>query len=295
MAAEYTHVGAFWHGCLSTAKAAFTIETMSFFNAKDKVVVVTGAGGGIGAALARACADAGARAVVVADLDRSAAEAVAGAIGADAQHLDVADAPAVSRVVAEVHERYGQIDLFCSNAGVMITDDPDWTAFGRSDEQWQRGIEVNVMSHVYACRAVLPHMIERGEGAMLITASAAGLLTQVGSTIYSTTKHAAVGLAESIAITHGDDGVYCAVLCPQAIDTDMVKGFEDGTAALDGIMPAGELALKTLAALEAGEFMIRPHDKVADYFSFKAENYDRWVGGMRKLRRNQAKTTGSPI
>ncbi len=274
---------------------------MSTFNPENSVIVVTGGGSGVGASLCRGYARAGARSVIVADLDGDAARAIADEIASngrtkgEAFALDVADAGAVGEMVRAVESRHGEIDLYCSNAGIMITDEPQWTAFDGTDEQWQRGIEVNVMSHVYACRAVIPSMVKRGEGALMITASAAGLLTQVGSAIYSTTKHAAVGLAESIAITHGDDGVYCSVLCPQAIDTEMIRGFEKGTATLDGVMSGEELAERTIRALGAGEFMIRPHEQVQGYFEFKAQSYDRWVGGMRKLRRKQLADTGKPI
>lgn len=268
---------------------------MSTFNPKNRVIVVTGGGDGVGAALCRGFAGAGARTVVVADIDEQAARTVAGEIGGEAFAVDVANADAVAELVATVEAQHGGIDLYCSNAGIMITDEPEWTAFSRSDSDWRRGIEVNIMSHVYACRAVLPSMIERGEGAFMITASAAGLLTQVGSTIYSATKHAAVGLAENIAITHGDDGIYCSVLCPQAIDTQMIRGLEAGTAALDGVMSGEELAVRTITGLGDGAFMIRPHDQVEEYFKFKADSYDRWVGGMRKLRRKQLSETGKPI
>jgi len=278
---------------------------MKRFTAKGSVVAITGAGDGIGLALARSFVAAGARAVAVCDIDQNAVDAarakcIAGApddarveiVGAA---VDVAEAQAVADFVAQIEQRFGQIDLYCSNAGIMQTDAPGFTALDRSLDDWERGVQVNLMSHVYGYRAALPAMLERGEGAFMITASAAGLLSQIGSTIYATTKHAAVGLAESLGITHGDDGIYVSALCPQAIQTEMLRGLEDSSAAIDGAMPVEELAAHTLASLEAGEFMIRPHATVRDYFKAKADNYDRWVSGMRKLRRMQRDRTGKPI
>jgi len=264
---------------------------------KDKVIIVTGGASGIGEALAKLFAAEGAKAVVVADMDAEGTERVAGEIGsqAAAQALDVTDETAVKAMVDSVEAAHGPIDLYVSNAGIIFSDAPDWTVISQSNAQWQKIWEVNVLAHVLACRAVLPGMIERKSGGFLITASAAGLLSQIGDSSYSTTKHAAVGFAESLAITHGDDGIYVGCLCPQAVVSKMTAGAEASSAAADGIMSAEELATKTLAAMKEGRFMIRPHDQVEGYFLHKAKDYDRWIGGMRKFRRNQLEATGRPI
>lgn len=264
---------------------------------KDKVIVVTGGASGIGEALAKLFAAEGARAVAIADMDIDGASRVAAEIGeqAKAYKLDVTDQDAVTAMVSDLEKAAGPVDLYCSNAGIIFSDAPDWRAISCSNEKWQKIWEVNVQAHVMACRAVLPGMIERGEGGFLITASAAGLLSQIGDASYSTTKHAAVGFAESLAITHGDDGIYVGCLCPQAVTSKMTAGAEASSAAADGIMPAAELAERTLKAMREGRFMIRPHEQVEGYFLNKAKDYDRWVGGMRKFRRHQMATTGRPI
>ncbi|NVJ98279.1 MAG: SDR family oxidoreductase [Alphaproteobacteria bacterium] len=264
---------------------------------KDKVVVVTGGASGIGAALAKKFAAEGAKFVGVADMDAEGAKSVAAEIGdgAKAYQLDVTDEAAVKAMVADIEAGAGPVDLYVSNAGIMFTDGPDWTVINCSNEQWQKIWEVNVFAHVLACRAVLPGMIERGQGGFLITASAAGLLNQIGDSSYSTTKHAAVGFAESLAINHGDDGIYVGCLCPQAVTSKMTAGAEASSAAADGIMAAEELASRTLAMMRESRFMIRPHEQVEGYFLNKAKDYDRWVGGMRKFRRHQLETTGQPI
>jgi len=264
---------------------------------KDKVIVITGGASGIGKALAELFAAEGAKAIAVTDRNADGVEAVAKAIGPVAQPyaMDVTDEAAVRKVVDEMTAKFGGVDLYVSNAGILFSDAPDWTAISQTEAQWDKIWKVNVYAHVIACRAVLPQMIARKSGGILITASAAGLLSQIGDTSYSTTKHAAVGFAESLAITHGDDGIWVGALCPQAVDTAMVASAKDSSATLDGVMPADELARRTLAAMRDGRFMIRPHEEVETYFKHKAENYDRWVGGMRKLRRMQMDKTGRPI
>jgi NAD(P)-dependent dehydrogenase (short-subunit alcohol dehydrogenase family) len=264
---------------------------------KDKVIVVTGGASGIGEALAKLFGAEGAKAVAVADMDSEGVMRVASEIGprASAHTLDVTDEAAVRATVAAVEAEHGPIDLYVSNAGIIFSDAPDWTVISQPNEKWQKIWEVNVLAHVLACRAVLPGMIERGTGGFLITASAAGLLSQIGDSSYSTTKHAAVGFAESLAITHGDDGIYVGCLCPQAVTSKMTAGAEQSSAAADGIMPAGELAERTLKAMREGRIMIRPHEQVEGYFLNKAKDYDRWVGGMRKFRRMQLEKTGSPL
>lgn len=253
---------------------------------KDKVVIVTGGGNGIGKALCERFAQEGARQVVVADLEEDAAETVATAIGGKAYAVNVRDESQIAALVREVEAEHGHIDLFCSNAGIIATDGPPWYATSASNETWQAMWEIHVMSHVYAARACLPRMIERGEGYFLNTASAAGLLNQVGDAAYSTTKHAAVGFAEALAITHGDDGVRVSCLCPQAVATRMIGAVEDGgTAGVDGVITPEVVAESVVAGLAEERFLILPHPEVATYRERKTADYDRWIGGMRKLRR----------
>lgn len=253
---------------------------------KDKVVVVTGGGNGIGKALCERFAKEGARHVAVADLEESAAQDVAATIGGKAYTVNVRDEDQVAALVRDVEAEQGHIDLFCSNAGIIATDGPPWYATSAANETWQAMWEIHVMSHVYAARACLPRMIERGEGYFLNTASAAGLLNQVGDAAYSTTKHAAVGFAEALAITHGDDGVRVSCLCPQAVATRMIGAIEDGgTAGVDGVITPQDVAGSVIAGIAEERFLILPHPEVATYRERKTSDYDRWIGGMRKLRR----------
>jgi NAD(P)-dependent dehydrogenase (short-subunit alcohol dehydrogenase family) len=255
-------------------------------NVKDKVVVVTGGADGIGAALSRRFAREGARAVIVADRNGGGAAAVAREIGGEAVTLDVSDGEAMAAMVADIEARQGGIDLFCSNAGVGDGDPDRRNAASSPDAIWQRAWNVNVMAHVHAARAVLPGMQRRGGGYLLNTISAAGLLSQIGGAVYSTTKHAAVGFAESLAITHGDDGIKVSILCPQGVDTAMLR---QGDAAsqpqnLDGVLTPDEVAESVVQGLAAETFLILPHPVVLTYMQRKAGDYDRWLGGMRRLR-----------
>ena len=255
---------------------------------RDRVVIVTGGANGIGKALCERFHQEGARKVVVADLEESNARAVAAEIDADAFGVDVRDEQQIQAMVAEVESRYGTIDLFCSNAGIIALDGEPWWATSAPNETWQAMWEIHVMAHVYAARACLPGMLERGQGYFLNTASAAGLLNQVGDAAYSTTKHAAVGFSEALAITHGDDGIKVSVLCPQAVATRMtgeVGGGDGGTAAVDGMLSAGQVAEEVVLGLAAEKFLILPHKEVVEYTRRKSDDYDRWLGGMRKLRR----------
>ncbi len=254
-----------------------------------KVVVVTGGGNGIGRALCERFHAEGAEKVVVADLEQDAANAVAEIVSGDAFAVNVRDEKAIAAMVAEVEGRYGRIDLFCSNAGIIALDGEPWWATSAPNETWQAMWEIHVMSHVYAARACLPGMLARGEGYFLNTASAAGLLNQIGDAAYSTTKHAAVGFSESLAITHGDDGIGVSVLCPQAVATRMVDQSTDGdggSAGVDGVLSVEQVAEEVVQGLQEQRFMILPHKEVEGYFQHKAANYGRWIGGMRKLRRS---------
>ncbi|MEQ9465238.1 MAG: SDR family oxidoreductase [Haliea sp.] len=251
-----------------------------------RVAVVTGGGNGIGKALCERFHQEGAEKVVVADLDRASAEAVAATVAGDAFAVDVRNEDAIKAMVDEVVTRYGRIDLFCSNAGIIAGDGEPWWATSAPNSTWQAMWEIHVMAHVYAARACLPTMLERGEGFFLNTVSAAGLLNQVGDAAYSTTKHAAIGFAEALAITHGDDGIKVATLCPQAVATQMIGTVEEGgTAGVDGILTPEQVAAAVIDGLAAERFLILPHPQVADYRALKAADYDRWLGGMRKLRR----------
>jgi NAD(P)-dependent dehydrogenase (short-subunit alcohol dehydrogenase family) len=253
-----------------------------------KVVVVTGGGNGIGRALSERFHAEGARKVVVADLEEDRAREVAEGIDGEAYGLNVRDEAAIAAMVSEVENQHGQIDLFCSNAGIGAGDGEPWWATSASNDTWQAMWDIHVMAHVYAARACLPAMIARGDGYFLNTVSAAGLLNQVADAAYSTTKHAAIGFAESLAITHGDDGIKVSCLCPQAVATRMIGDTGGGTAGVDGVLSPDAVAAATVAGLAEERFLILPHDTVAEYRARKAADYERWLGGMRKLRRSVA-------
>ena len=252
---------------------------------KDKVVVVTGGADGIGAALCRRFAHAGAARVVVVDRNGEGAAAVARAIGGEAVTLDVTDGRAMAAMAADIETHHGRIDLFCSNAGVGDGDPDRLNAASSPDAVWQRAWEVNVMAHVRAARAVTPGMAARGGGYILNTVSAAGLLSQIGGAVYSTTKHAAVGFAESLAITHGDQGIKVSILCPQGVDTAMLRAGGSGSPqSLDGVLTPDEVAESVIQGLAAETFLILPHPVVLTYMQRKTADYDRWLAGMRRLR-----------
>lgn len=260
---------------------------------EGRVVVVTGGGAGIGAALCRVFAHAGAATVVAADIDEAAAGQVAADIGGVGLRCDVADEAALAGLIADVEARFGPIALFCSNAGIATGFDPaaENVAFA-SDAVWDRAWAVNVLAHVHAARHLVPRMRARGGGYFLNTASAAGLLSQVGSAVYSTTKHAAVGFAESLAIAHLDHGIRVSLLCPQGVDTPMLRGLPRGPASADGVLSADEVAEAALRGIEEERFLILPHATVGEYMRRKAEDYERWIGGMAKLQR--AAREGAP-
>jgi NAD(P)-dependent dehydrogenase (short-subunit alcohol dehydrogenase family) len=252
---------------------------------QGKIVVVTGGADGIGRALAERFHRDGAKAVVVADRNAAGAEAVAASIGGIALACDVGREEDVQKLVAMTESRVGPIDLFCSNAGIGgFGGDPN-NAASASNDQWQLGWQVNVMAHVYAARACLPGMIARGSGTFLNTVSAAGLLNQIGNAVYGVTKHAAVGFAENLAITHRDQGIRVSILCPQAVDTAMLRAGGDGPQHVDGVLTPGEVAQCVVDGLAEERFLILPHPQVHGYMMKKAENYERWIGGMAKFRR----------
>jgi NAD(P)-dependent dehydrogenase (short-subunit alcohol dehydrogenase family) len=251
---------------------------------KDKVIVVTGGAHGIGRALCERFHKEGAKGICVADLDEAEGSRVAAAVSGIFVRCDVRDEAQVQNVIAKTEARFGAIDLFCSNAGIGVPDVGGSVA-GASNEDWTKIWEVNVMQHVYATRALLPGMIARGAGYFLITASAAGLLSQIGSAAYSVTKHAAIGFAESLAITHGEQGIAVSVLCPQGVWTNMTRGQGDTPQAGDGMLQPEDVAQSVVEGLGDQRFLILPHPQVREYMQRKTSDYDRWIRGMQRFRR----------
>lgn len=247
---------------------------------EDKTIVVTGAASGIGRALAIRFAAEGAKAVICADINADGAAETARHMGGIALACDVGQERDIARLIDTVEAEQGPIDLFCSNAGIAIAGGPEV-----EDDQWQRIWEINLMSHVWAARHMVPRMIERGGGYLLNTSSAAGLLSQIGSAPYAVTKHAAVGLAEWLALTYGDLGIKVSVLCPQAVRTEMTRGMEDAVAAVDGMLEPEPVAQACVQTIREEKFLVLPHAEVLDYMRRKTADYDRWIGGMRKLNR----------
>ena len=240
-----------------------------------KVVVVTGGARGIGAALCARFAAEGAKAVVAADL--------AAAPGIVA--CDVGREHDIVRLIDETERRHGPIDLFCSNAGILVSD-PDWdNPASAPDDAWARSWAVNVMAHVWAARHLMPRMAARGGGYLLNTVSAAGLLSQIGGGPYAATKHAALGFAETLAIAGRDRGIRVSVLCPQGVDTAMLHGVARGVPDKDGVLTPESVAAAVVAGLAAENFLILPHPEVATYVRRKADDHDRWLSGMARLRR----------
>ena len=260
---------------------------------EGRVVVVTGGGGGIGAGMCRAFAQNGAAAVAVADVDEEAARQVAAEVeqaGARSlgMRVDVGNEADVQALVDLVESRLGPIDLFCANAGIMVAGGIDVP-----DDDWDRIWRVNVKSHIYTARAVVPRMVERGHGYLLHTASAAGLLTQLGAAPYSVTKHAVVAFAEWLSITYGDRGITVSCLCPQAVETAMTgpmsrlgkeRPIGAGTAASDGMLQPADVAATVLEALAEERFLVLPHPQVATYEKRRADDRDRWLRGMRRAQ-----------
>jgi NAD(P)-dependent dehydrogenase (short-subunit alcohol dehydrogenase family) len=256
---------------------------------QNKTAVVTGGGNGIGRALCRRFAAEGARGVVVADVEAGAAAAVAKEIGGLGVTTDVRREADLQQLIACATEAYGPIDLFCSNAGIFTPGGVETT-----DTDWERIWEINVRAHIYGARAVLPGMLARGEGYLLQTASAAGLLTQIGSAPYAVTKHAAVALAEWLAVTHGDAGIRVSCVCPQGVRTRMLMGDDMSSTdrfLFEGSVSPEDVAEAVVKGLNEERFLILPHPEVAEYFRRKADDYDRWLRGMRRLqsRVNDAK------
>ena len=264
---------------------------------KDKVVVVTGAADGIGKAMAQRFAAEGARGLVLCDINETRVAAVAEAIGATSIRVDVSQQSEIESLVALAENTYGPIDLFCSNAGIsgaqnLPTATADWNAI------WG----VNVMAHIHAANAVLPAMLARGEGYLLNTCSAAGLLTQLGGAAYAVTKHAAVAFAEWISITYGKQGIKVSALCPMAVDTNMLRGGVESTddnpsPAANSVTMAGatltpaDVAEAVIAGLATERFLILPHPEVLTFWQRKSSDYDRWINGMQRFQSRVAAAT----
>ncbi|OMC11292.1 dehydrogenase [Mycolicibacter heraklionensis] len=261
----------------------------------DRVAIVTGGGGGIGGALAAALAEAGAK-VVVADLDAEAAAAVADRINAAQPGAaigrggDVSDTATIGELIALAQEHYGPVDFYFANAGTA-------GALGLAgDADWDHAIDVNLRSHIRAAQLLIPDWVRRGAGYFVSTASAAGLLTQLGAAAYSVTKHAAVGFAEWLNITYGDQGVRVSCLCPMGVNTKLLYAGEQsgdplGDLATRAVTTAGavlepaDVAAEVLAAIDEERFLILPHPVVLEMFRHKAGDYDRWLSGMRRYQR----------
>src|ERR1700716_767195 len=258
-----------------------------------QVVVVTGGANGIGRALCEAFHHAGAAKVVVADLDLAGAEAVAASVGGAAFKCDVGREQDIVHVIEETELKFGAIALFCSNAGIGGGFDPlSKNAGGTSDEPWARSWAIHVMAHVYAARHLIPRMKARGGGYFLNTISAAGLLSQAGSPAYSTTKHAAVGFAENLAISHKDDGIKVSILCPQGVDTAMLRSIPKGPQSGDGDLSPEQVAQDVLAGVGDEAVAMLPHPEVLGYMRKKTENYDRWISGMAKIQAKMREACG---
>ncbi|MET0379717.1 MAG: SDR family oxidoreductase [Spongiibacteraceae bacterium] len=251
----------------------------------DKVIVITGAAGGIGRALALRFLREQPAYIMLADLRLDSVAAVARELDPEGGHVgaaacDVGDAAAVQRLVTDVENRCGRIDLFCANAGVFIDGgvDVDISA-------WQRSLDINLMSHIYAARACLPGMLQRGAGYFLHTISAAGLLSQIGSAPYTVSKHAALGFAEWLAISHGQQGINVTALCPQGVQTAMLDNLGNAkSVASDGVLTPEAVAECALEAIAAEKFLALPHPGVATYFQRKAGDHDRWIRGMQRFQ-----------
>jgi NAD(P)-dependent dehydrogenase (short-subunit alcohol dehydrogenase family) len=248
---------------------------------RDKIIVVTGAGSGIGKALVEKFIADGAKAVVGVDINPESAQQTADELGCIPMSADVAKEGDVKRVIQDTEVNIGPIDLFCSNAGVAAGASEQ-----SSNDEWQFSWDVNVMAHVYAARHLVPLMLERGHGYFLNTASAAGLLNQIGGAAYGVTKHAAVGFSEWLAMTYAHQGIKVSLLCPQAVRTAMTSDSEDQStkaASGDGMMEPAQLADIVVEHLEREEFLILTHAEVKTYMQRKSSDYNRWIGGMNRL------------
>lgn len=242
-----------------------------------KIAVITGAASGIGRSAALRFAREGAAGIVVADLNAEGLKPVAEAVGGMAVTCDVGREADIQHLVAQAEARYGRIDVFFSNAGIV-----ELGGVEAPDETWERHWRIHVMAHVWAARAVVEKMLARGGGYFLLTASAAGLLNIVESAPYGVTKHGAVAVAEWLAIAYGRRGLRVSCLCPQAVITGMYQG-DGGSAGEDGALTADQVADEIVKVMAQETFLILPHPQVLDYMRNKTADYDRWIGGMQKI------------
>ena len=243
----------------------------------NKVIVVTGGAGGIGLAIAKEFIKEGPKIVILVDISFKNFNFKDKKILCE--QCDVTNESSIQNLIDKINLDFGLIDIFCSNAGILSLGSEQ-----SSNEDWSKNWNLHVMSHVFAAKKLLPDMLRRGSGYFVNTASAAGLLSHIDSITYSTTKHAAIGLAEWLAITYGKEGIGVSILCPQAVETAMTKGREKEVSALDGMMKPKDVAIDVINAIKDEVFLISPHDEVVGYFQNKANNYSRWIGGMQKLR-----------
>ncbi|WP_306319420.1 MULTISPECIES: SDR family oxidoreductase [unclassified Streptomyces] len=263
-----------------------------------KVAVVTGAAGGIGAAVAQRLLEAGARGVVLTDLDGSRLDATVGRLGeahdgrVAGRAGDAGDTGQLRELIALAEERFGPVDLYFANAGIG-----GGSGLGASEEEWERALDINVMAHVRAAKLLVPGWVERGEGYFFSTASAAGLLTQIGSATYSVSKHAAVAFSEWLSVTYGDEGVRVSCLCPQGVETELLMAGTRSSdpaeqAAARAVLDAGNLlkpldvADEVVAAVGDERFLVLPHPQVLDFYRHKGSDYDRWLRGMRRYQKS---------
>ena len=251
----------------------------------DKVIVVTGAGSGIGRELVTRFVREGAKSVIAVDINAENAKETADACGSKAMAADVSKEEDIERVIVDTENQFGPIDLFCSNAGLALAPSEQ-----SMTEEWQTSWDVNVMAHVYAARYLVPRMVARGGGYFLNTASAAGLLNQVGGAAYGVTKHAAVGFGEWLALTYAHQGIKVSLLCPQAVRTAMTTLNDDqlgaeglAAAAADGMLEVEQVADCVVEGLQKESFLILPHPEVHEYMQRKSADYDRWIRGMNRL------------
>ena len=247
---------------------------------KGKIIVITGAANGIGRAMAIRFAAEGAKKIICADINEERVNEISTKIKGKAHKIDVSREADISDLIETTEKEVGPIDLYCSNAGISIAGGVEV-----DDQSWQKIWNVNLMAHVWAARNLVPRMTKRGGGYILNTASAAGLLNQVGSAPYGVTKHAAIGLAEWMAMSYCDQGIKVSVLCPQAVRTQMTRGHEDHVASIDGMLTTEEVAECCVDGLHKETFLILPHPQVKGYMQNKTKNYDRWIAGMQKLNR----------
>jgi NAD(P)-dependent dehydrogenase (short-subunit alcohol dehydrogenase family) len=246
---------------------------------KNKSIVITGGASGIGKAMAARFLKEGASNILIADVN-SELESVADELGVSSLRTDVAKESDVKALIKKAESDFGQIDLLCNNAGIGVGGGPE-----TPNEDWQKIWDINVMAHIYATRAALPDMLRRSEGYILNTASAAGLLTQIGSAPYAVTKHAAVAYAEWLAITYGDRGIKVSALCPQAVRTAMTANTKNGgVAGVDGMMEPEQLCDSVVETLKTEQFLVLPHPEVLTYMQRKTTDYDRWIVGMKRLQ-----------